>query len=64
MTLEMFQKVFLKDGRKGHIIEIFNDGEAYMVDVKRGDGGYDQDTVYPKDIKSIIVEVEKPFAIK
>jgi len=63
MKLEMFQKVYLKNGKKGHIIEIFNDGEAYMVDVKNGDGGYDQDTVYPLDIRSIVVEVEEPFVI-
>ena len=63
MKLEMYQKVCLKDGRKGHIIEIFKDGEAYMVDIKRKDGDYDQETVYPKDIKSVIVEVEQPFAV-
>jgi len=63
MVLEMFQKVFLNNGKKGHIIEIFNGGEAYMVDVKRDDGDYDQDTVYPKDIRSVIVEVEEPFAV-
>jgi len=57
----MYQKVKLKDGRAGHIIEIFNDGEAYMLDVKVAEGDYDQPTVSPEDIVSVIVEVEKPF---
>ena len=61
MKLEMYQKVKLKDGRAGHIIEIFNDGEAYMLDVKVAEGDYDQPTVSPEDIVSVIVEVEKPF---
>ena len=61
MKLEMFQKIRLKNGKKGHVIEIFNDGEAYMVDVKIDDGAYEQLTVYPKDIKSVVVEVDKPF---
>jgi len=63
MMLEMYQKVYLKNGKKGHIIEIFNEGEAFMVDVKREDGGYDQDTVYPSEIRSVIIEVEEPFAV-
>jgi len=63
VKLEMYQKVFLKNGKKGHIIEIFNNGEAYMVDIKTQDGNYDQVTIYPNDIRSVIVEVEAPFAV-
>ena len=61
MKLDMFQKIRLKDGRVGHIIEIFNEGEAYMVDLMAGDNEYEQETVFPKDIKSLIVEIDKPF---
>ena len=61
MKIEMFQKVRLKNGKSGHIIEIFNDGEAYMIDIATEDGEYEQETIYPKDIKSVIVEIEKPF---
>jgi len=60
--LEMYQKIKLKNGKIGHVVEIFNSGEAYMVDVKQGDGEYEQETVYPNDIASVIVEVEQPFA--
>ena len=61
MKLDMFQKIRLKDGRVGHIIEVFNDGEAYMVDLMADDNEYEQETVFPKDIKSFIIEVDKPF---
>jgi hypothetical protein len=63
MKLDMYQKIRLKDGRVGHIIEIFNEGEAYMVDLKMADGEYEQVTIKPKDIQSIIVEVDKPYNI-
>jgi hypothetical protein len=61
MALEMFQKIRLKNGKVGHIIEIFNDGEAYMVDINMGDGEYEQETISPKDILNIIVEVDRPY---
>ena len=63
MKLEMYQKIRLNDDRVGHIIKIFNDGEGYMVDIKLDDGEYEQETVTPMDIKSVVVEIEKPFAI-
>jgi hypothetical protein len=63
VKLDLYQKIRLKSGKVGHIIEIFNDGEAYMVDILMEDGEYEQETIYPKDIKSIVVEVEEPFSI-
>ena len=61
MKIEMYQKICLKNGKRGHVIEIFKNGEAYMVDIPLDDGEYEQQTVLPKDIKSVIVEIEKPF---
>ncbi|MCL2421050.1 MAG: hypothetical protein FWD03_04265 [Defluviitaleaceae bacterium] len=61
MKLEMYQRVRLKNGKTAHIIEIFNSGEAYMVDINIGGGEYSQETVYPNDIKSVVVEVEEQF---
>jgi ribosomal protein L21E len=63
MTLDMYQKIRLHNGKTGHVIEIFNNGEAYMVDIQTGDGEYDQVTVRPDDIKSIVLEVDKPFKV-
>jgi len=59
--LEMYQKIRLKSEKVGHVIEIFKGGEAYMIDIRTDDGEYEQETVSPKDIKSIIVEVDEPF---
>jgi hypothetical protein len=61
MKIEMYQKIRLNNGKFGRVIEIFNSGEAYMVDIAAEDGEYEQETVYPKDIKSIVIEVEQPF---
>jgi hypothetical protein len=57
----MFQKIRLINGSVGRIIEIFNDGEAYMIDIMTEDGEYKQETIYPKDIRSVVVEVDEPF---
>jgi len=59
----MYQKIRLKSGQAGHVIEIFNEGEAYMVDIRLEDGEYAQETIFPCDILSIIVEVERPFVV-
>jgi hypothetical protein len=61
MKVEIYQKIRLKDGRFGHIVEIFNDGEAYMADIAMPDGEFETETIFPKDIKSVLVEVERPF---
>jgi hypothetical protein len=63
MKLDMYQKVNLNNGKAGVVIEIFNDGEAYMVDIMTDDGEYEMQTVCPQDIKSIFVEVERPFIV-
>jgi len=63
MKLDMYQKICLKNGKKGVIIEIFNGGEAYLIDILLEDGEYEQETIYPKDIKSYFTEVEKPFNV-
>ena len=63
MKLKMYQKVHLHNGTTGVVIEIFNDGEAFMIDIMTEDGEYEQKTIYPKDIKSVIMEVERPFIV-
>ena len=63
LRLEMYQKIYLQNNDLGVIIEVFNDGEAYMVDIMTEDGEYEQKTIYPSDIKSVIMEVERPFIV-
>ena len=62
MKIEMYQRVRLKNGKCGHVVEIFNGGEAYLVDVRTDDEEYETETVYPTDIQSVFVETEKPFS--
>lgn len=61
MKIEMYQKIRMKSGVVGRVIEIFNDGEAYMIDIMTDDGEYQQETIYPRDIRSVVVEVEETF---
>jgi hypothetical protein len=61
MKIEMYQRIFLKNGKRGRVIEIFKGGEAYMIDVMSSDGEYEQVTIFPRDIKSVIVETEQPY---
>ena len=59
--MAMFQKVKLKSGEYAHIVEIYEDGVAYEADIYSSDGETRTDTIKHSDIKSIIVEVEKPI---
>jgi len=61
VKLEMFQTVRLNTGREAVIVEIFNNGEGYVVDIPLENGTYDQKVIHPADIKSIFERVEKPF---
>ncbi len=33
MKVDLFDKVLLKDGRTGFVVEVLNNGEAYMIEV-------------------------------
>ena len=73
MKPEMFQPIRLKTGERAVIVEIYNDGEAYEVDVTISEaiinadppifGEYETRTITPSDIAAvfIITETEKPF---
>ena len=50
MKLKEFDKVLLKDGDTAYIVEIFNDGEAYLADVDRA-SGTETELVYPENIE-------------
>ena len=71
MKLEMFQVVRLTDGSKATIVEIYNDGEGYEVDVVirqaniKADppeyGEYETRTIFPNEIATVFTEVETAF---
>ena len=50
MRLEMFDKVLLKTGETAFIVEIFDDGAAYEMDINKKDVKTLTDTVWPYKI--------------
>lgn len=48
---EMFDKVLLKSGETAYIVEIYNNGEAYEMDINKEDGSIVTDTVWPESIE-------------
>lgn len=48
---ELFDKVLLKSGETAYIVEIYNDGEAYEMDIDKADGKIVTDTVWPEQIE-------------
>ena len=51
MKLEMFDKVLLKTGETAYIVEVYNSGEAYEMDIDKPDGSINTDTVWPDQIE-------------
>lgn len=51
-TIELYDEVILKDGRKAAIVEIFSD--SYVADIELDDGEYDTCFIYPEQIASVI----------
>lgn len=45
MELKMFDKVLLKTGETAYIVEIYNNGEAYEMDINKSDGRIVTDTI-------------------
>jgi len=59
----MYQSVRLRTGERAVIIEIYNDGEAYEVDIRLEDESYEQRTVQPHEIIGIFEEIEREYAV-
>ena len=51
MKLEMYDKVLLKTGETAYVVEIYDNGAAYEMDINKVDGCTDTDTVYPEEIE-------------
>lgn len=56
MTVKMFDKVRTKSGETGYIVEIYNDGEAYEIDLEPYDKSRDfpTKTIKKEDIIDVI----------
>lgn len=60
--IKQHQKVSLNNGRDAVLVEILGKGEAFIADIEMSEGDDETDAIYSKDIKSVFVEVERPFA--
>lgn len=49
----MFDKILLKGGETAYIVEIFDNGKAFLADIDRTDGT-ETDVVYLEDIDRIL----------
>ncbi len=50
MKIEMYDKIYLKNGKTAHIIEIYEQGIAYEADIAEDDGEYSTETIKQSDI--------------
>jgi hypothetical protein len=57
--IKQYDKIRLKTGLVGRIMEVLGAGEAFIVDVMTDDGEYDTVDVKPSDIKSRFIEHEE-----
>ena len=51
MKLEMFDKVLLKTGETAFVVEVFDNGKAYEMDINKKDGKILTDTIWPEQIE-------------
>lgn len=51
MELKMFDKVRLKTGETAYVVEIYESGKAYEMDIDKLDGKTVTDTVWPEQIE-------------
>jgi len=63
MTIKMFDKVRLKNGKTAHIVEIYEQGAAYEADIDDGDGEYTTDTIKQADIQYVFPEILENRAV-
>lgn len=53
MKIEQYDRVLLKDGDYASIVEIFDDGKAFIADIDRKDGT-ETDWLKPEDIDKVV----------
>lgn len=53
MKIEQYDRVLLHDGSYASIVEIFDDGKAFLADIDRKDGTVTE-WLKPSDIKKIL----------
>lgn len=65
MTIHEFDMVCLKDGRRGHVCEVLEQGKAYLVDIELP--GPDWDTIQVSheeigEVEGVLIDAEEETA--
>jgi len=55
MKIEQYDKIELKDGRTASVVEIFGEGEVYLVDVDLPGPDWETISIKPDEIKAVLV---------
>ena len=59
--IEQYCKVKLKTGKYAIIVEVCEQGVAYIADIEMAEGEYETETIYHTDILAKIIEIEQPM---
>lgn len=54
MSIELYDKVKLKNGNEAFIVEIYEQGVAYEADITVGDEEYITDTIRQEEIAEVL----------
>jgi len=57
----IYQHIRLKNGKRATIVEILEQGKAYMADIEIAEGDFETEHISHTDIASVFVEVEQPL---
>jgi len=57
----LYQAVRLTNGKRATIVEILEQGKAYIADIEIAEGEFETEQISQADIISIFVEVEQPL---
>jgi len=55
----IYQRVRLKSGKRAIIVEILEQGKAYIADIEIDEGDYETAQITHADIASVFIEVEQ-----
>ncbi|MDR1590140.1 MAG: hypothetical protein LBS51_08125 [Oscillospiraceae bacterium] len=60
--IDQYQIVKLKSGQKACIVEILEQGRAYIADIEISEGNFETEQISQDDIACVYVEVEIPLS--
>jgi hypothetical protein len=53
--------IYQRIRKRATIVEILEQGKAYMADIEIAEGDYETEQIFQDDIASVFVEIEQPL---